>query len=199
MMEILFTCGDFAVCVKPVGMDSEKELPERLREQLGGECWPVHRLDLNVGGVMVLARNSASARELSRLIQEGRMGKEYVALCHGEPPPEGIWEDLLWKDARKNKVYVVDRPRGGVRKAALSYRVVARPAPDQTLVWVRLQTGRSHQIRVQFSHRGFPLWGDHKYGARDTLSAPRLYSCRLSFPWNGEDRAFESLPEWAES
>lgn len=199
MIDILSVTADWAVCLKPVGTDSEKELPARLAEQLEGTLYPVHRLDLNVGGVMVYARHPAAAAALSRLIQEGKLVKEYAAAVHGNPPPSGTLEDLLWKDSRKNKVYVVDRPRGGVRKAVLSYTVTGRPDPDRTLVRIRLQTGRSHQIRVQFSHRGWPLWGDHKYGARDREKAPLLYSCRLSFPWQGKTVSFESLPAWDSS
>ena len=187
---------DWVVCLKPVGVDSEKEMPALLSARLGGTFLPVHRLDRNVGGVMVYARHSAAAAALSRLIREGKLAKEYVAAVHGAPPPSGVLEDLLWKDARKNKVYVVDRLRSGVRKAVLSYTVLSRPEPDRTLVHIRLQTGRSHQIRVQFSHRGCPLWGDHKYGARDREKAPLLFSCRLSFPWQGEERSFEAWPDW---
>ena len=169
-----------------------------LAAQLGGRWFPVHRLDRNVGGLMVYARSSRAAAGFSRLIQAGEMAKEYVLLCHGSPPAqEGDMEDLLWKDPRKNKVYVVDRVRGGVRSAALSYRILAVPSGDRTLVRVRLKTGRSHQIRVQFASRRCPLWGDHKYGARDDGKEPMLFSCALSFPWEGKDYHFELLPEWA--
>ena len=195
-MDMLSATPDWLVCVKPAGTDSEKEMPALLAEQFGGCVFPVHRLDLNVGGVMVFARHAAAAAELSRLVREGLMAKEYVAAVHGSLPPSGILEDLLWKDVRKNKVFVVDRLRNGVRKAVLSYTVLSRPEPDKTLVRIRLQTGRSHQIRVQFSHRQCPLWGDHKYGARDREKAPLLFSCRLAFPWRGQDVAFEAYPDW---
>ena len=139
-----------------------------------------------------------AAAGFSRLIQSGQLVKEYVLLCHGSPPTqEGDMEDLLWKDPRKNKVYVVDRVRGGVRSASLSYRVLAALSGDRTLVRVRLKTGRSHQIRVQFASRRCPLWGDHKYGARDDGKEPMLFSCALSFPWEGKEYHFEYLPEWA--
>lgn len=195
-MDLEFADGDIAVCVKPVGLDSEKEVPALLEEQLGGSFLPVHRLDKNVGGLMVYARNSRSAARLSRAIQEGSFTKEYVAMVHGVPPEKGDWEDLLWKDGKKNKVFVVNRPRAGVKQARLEFtRLTAGPV---SLVGVRLHTGRSHQIRVQFASRGFPLAGDHKYGARDALSAPMLYSCRLSFPYKGKTAVFESLPQWAQ-
>ena len=123
------------------------------------------------------------------------MVKEYVAMVHGTPPEQGDWEDLLFKDSRKNKVFVVKRQRNGVKKARLEF--VRLSAGEQSLVRIRLHTGRSHQIRVQFASRGYPLAGDHKYGAKDALSAPMLYSCSISFPWKGETKTYSSLPDWA--
>lgn len=196
-MELLFHDNDLAVCIKPVGLDSEHQVPAVLRELLGGEIFPVHRLDLNVGGVMVYARNKAAAAALSRAIQDGSMVKEYVAMVHGTPPEAGDWEDLLWKDSSKNKVFVVSRMRGGVKKARLEFR---RLSSGQTsLVRIRLHTGRSHQIRVQFSSRGFPLVGDRKYGSRSEISAPMLYSCCLTFPFRGKTLCFSSFPHWADN
>ena len=195
-MEILYSDKELAVCVKPVGLDSEQEVPAALIQVLGGEIFPIHRLDKNVGGVMVYARTRQAAAALSKAIQEGSMVKEYVALVHGMPPETGDWEDLLFKDSAKNKVFVVKKERKGVKKARLGYRVLTS-GPD-SLVRIRLHTGRSHQIRVQFASRGYPLAGDHKYGARDDLSAPMLFSCRVSFPWQGSLRSYEALPDWAE-
>lgn len=194
-MELLFHDNDLAVCIKPVGLDSETQVPQMLKDTLGGEIFTVHRLDLNVGGVMVYARTKQTAAALSRSIQEGTMVKEYVAMVHGTPPEEGDWEDLLWKDASKNKVFVVKRMRGGVKKARLEFKRLS--AGETSLVRIRLHTGRSHQIRVQFSSRGFPLVGDHKYGSRSEETAPRLYSCRITFPFKRKTLSFESLPDWA--
>ncbi|MBQ7767372.1 MAG: RNA pseudouridine synthase [Oscillospiraceae bacterium] len=194
-MEILFENRDFVACVKPVGLDSESQVPGALREQLGGEIFPLHRLDKNVGGVMVYARNKNAAAELSAAIAKGEMVKEYVALVHGTPPAEGDWEDLLFKDSRKNKVFVVKRQRAGVKAARLTYQLIK--AGEQSLVHIRLYTGRSHQIRVQFSSRGFPLVGDHKYGSRDERKEPMLFSRRISFPYKGQAYVFEKEPEWS--
>ena len=194
-MEILFSDRDIVLCVKPVGLDSEIQMPAALKETLGGEIYPVHRLDKNVGGVMIFARTQAAAASLSKAIQEGKLIKEYVALVHGDPPESGDWEDLLWKDSRKNKVFVVKRMRGGVKKARLEFTRLT--SGEESLVRIRLHTGRSHQIRVQFASRGYPLVGDHKYGARDNVPAPMLFSCKLTFPHKGKRLEFEKLPDWA--
>ena len=194
-MEILYSDRDIAVCIKPVGLDSEAEVPAELKAQLGGEIFPLHRLDKNVGGVMVYARTKAAAARLSKVIQDGQMVKEYVAMVHGCPPEAGDWQDLLFKDSRKNKVFVVKKQRAGVKAARLEFKRLT--SGERSLVAVRLHTGRSHQIRVQFSSRGFPLVGDHKYGSRAEETAPMLFSCRLTFPHGGKTATFEALPDWA--
>lgn len=193
-MEILYSDANIAVCIKPVGLDSEQEVPDALIQQLGGQIFSIHRLDKNVGGVMVYARTKPAAASLSKAVQDGTMVKEYVAMVHGIPPEQGDWEDLLWKDPRKNKVFVVKRVRGGVKKARLEFTRLSQG--ETSLVRIRLHTGRSHQIRVQFASRGYPLVGDHKYGARDSSPAPMLFSCCVSFPYQGKLRRFEQLPSW---
>ena len=194
-MDILFSDRNIAVIVKPVGLDSEHALPDALKAELGGEIFPIHRLDRNVGGVMIFARTRQAAAALSKAVQEGTLVKEYVALVHGTPPESGDWTDLLFKDSSKNKVFVVKKERRGVKKARLEF---TRLTQGQTsLVRIRLHTGRSHQIRVQFSSRGFPLVGDRKYGGRDDAAAPMLFSCKLTFPYGKTLMEFEKLPEWA--
>ena len=194
-MEILYSDKELVVCVKPVGLDSESEVPTELMKTLGGDIFTLHRLDKNVDGVMVYARTKAAAAALSKAIQEGRLVKEYVAMVHGTPPERGDWEDLLWKDSKKNKVFVVKRMRGGVKKARLEF--IRLTAGEESLVRIRLHTGRSHQIRVQFASRGYPLVGDHKYGAKDSSPAPMLFSCQLTFPFQEETLQFEAKPDWA--
>ena len=195
-MDILYFDRDIVVCIKPVGLDSEHQVPEALIEILGGQIFPIHRLDMNVGGVMVYARTKQAAAQLSKAVQEGTMVKEYVAQVHGTPPENGDWQDLLFKDSRRNKVFVVDRQRSGVKKARLEF--TRHTAGETSLVHIRLHTGRSHQIRVQFASRGFPLVGDRKYGGRDDSPAPMLYSCRITFPYKGTEKVYHSLPTWAE-
>lgn len=194
-MTILYADRGIVACIKPVGLDSEAEVPAALKEALGGDIFPIHRLDKNVGGVMVYARTKSVAAALCKAVQEGTVVKEYVALVHGTPPERGDWEDFLFKDSHKNKVFTVKKERKGVKFARLEFERLK--AGEQSLVHIRLHTGRSHQIRVQFSSRGFPLVGDHKYGSRDAATAPMLFSCRITLPWNGEMKIFETLPDWA--
>lgn len=196
-MTVLYVDERIVVCVKPIGLDAEHQVPSALKEQLGGEIYTVHRLDRGVGGVMVYARTKEAAAALSRAVQDGTLIKEYVALVHGQPPETGDWEDLLWKDARKNKVYPVKRMRGGVKHARLTFERRA-VREDRSLVHVRLYTGRTHQIRVQFASRGFPLVGDRKYGAKDGEKDIRLFSCRLTVPMGDQTQRFEAMPSWAE-
>ena len=193
-MQLIYHDDQIIACVKPVGIDSEHELPQALQQALGGDIFTLHRLDKNVGGIMLYARTKAAAAALSRIIQEGQMIKEYVAMVHGTPPENGDWQDLLFKDSRKNKVFVVKKQRAGVKPARLEFNRIT--AGDNSLVHIRLHTGRSHQIRVQFSSRGFPLVGDHKYGSRAEKKEPMLYSCRITVPYKGELKVFENYPDW---
>lgn len=193
-MEIVYSDKNIVVCVKPVGIDSEKDVPQELSKAFDGEFYPLHRLDLNVGGIMVYAKNKKTAAGLSKVIAEGKMKKEYLAMLHGCPPQRGVLCDLLWKDSKKNKVYVVKRERKGVKKAELEYTLLKQG--DISLAHIILHTGRSHQIRVQFASRGYPLIGDHKYGSRDDAKAPMLFSHKLTFEYNGKEFSFTAYPDW---
>jgi 23S rRNA pseudouridine1911/1915/1917 synthase len=144
---------------------------------------------------MVYARTKDAAAALSQNIQAGTVKKEYLAVVQGKPEQEtGILEDLLLHDARKNKSYVVKRLRNGVRKAKLSYQVLVTQA-GRSLIQVRLFTGRTHQIRVQFASRQMPLQGDGRYGGGSGKIA--LWSVRLTFPHpkTGKLCVFQLLPE----
>ena len=201
-IEIQYQDGALLVCVKPAGVPSEGTeegaLPVLLSRQTGGPAFPVHRLDQAASGLMVLARSREAAAALSAAVAEGRMEKEYFALLSGAPePPEGRLEDLLFKDSRRGKVFPVKSLRRGVRPAALTYRVLQRQG-ETALVQVALETGRTHQIRVQFASRGMPLLGDGKYGSR-IKGGLMLWSCRLVFPHpaGGRRMAFYRAPDWA--
>lgn len=184
MIEILENGLDTVLCVKPVGVSAQGDgadcLPKLLASQLGCEIFPVHRLDQAVGGVMVFAKTPSAAARLSKAVQEGTMQKEYLAVLEKRPEADsGTLEDLLYHDRFKNKTYVVNRERKGVKRAKLSYRVLAE-IDGRCLVHVRLYTGRTHQIRVQFASRGCPLVGDGKYGGRVKANAPALWSYALT-------------------
>ena len=199
MIEILYQDNDIIVCIKPAGLLSEGEgedsLLTALAAQCGGQVFPVHRLDRGAAGLMVFARNSKAAAGLSRAVQEKQLKKEYFARVSGVPAEkEGEMTDFLFKDSRKGKVFAVKRPRKGVREARLTYRVLWQDG-DSSLVRVALDTGRTHQIRVQFSSRGMPLWGDGKYGSRDKGELA-LFSCGLGFPHpkTGKPMEFDAKP-----
>ncbi len=202
-MEILFEDKSIIVCVKPVGVMSQndnatsKNMVSILSEHCGCEVYPLHRLDRDVGGVMVYAKTKSAASILSRDIAERRLKKEYIALVHGIPiPKKGEMRDLLFKDSKRNKSFVVDRVRRGVKEALLEYDTLGSK-DGMTAVQVLLQTGRTHQIRVQFASRKMPLAGDRKYGGRDDFKEIGLFSFRLTFthPETRERLIFERQPD----
>ncbi|MBQ5841103.1 MAG: RluA family pseudouridine synthase [Clostridia bacterium] len=204
MIDIVFEDKHLILAVKPVGLSSQDgadSLPAQLAEQ-GLPVKTVHRLDKQTGGVMVYARTGQAAAALCALVgQHEVFVKDYLAVVQGTPTPaEGTLEDLLYHDVRKNKSYIVTRSRKGVREASLSYRVLSTkdtPEGVYSLVRVRLHTGRTHQIRVQFAGRKMPLWGDSRYGG-NRQAGPALWSVRLTFPHpiTGETVCGESTPDW---
>ncbi len=204
-VEILYSDKNIVSCIKPVGYSSEdtNDIPsivQALREKLCvKEVFTLHRLDVGVGGVMVYALNKTAAAKMSALIANGKMKKEYQALVYGTPSPErGSMEDFLFKDSRKNKTFVVDKERKGVKRAKLYYNTLETTEKDGktvSYVHITLETGRSHQIRAQFSSRKMPLVGDGKYGAKDNVKNIALCSVRISFtsPFDGKECVFETF------
>ncbi len=197
-MKILFEDKSIIVCIKDRGLLSQaddrgaKNMITELSLVTGGEIYPLHRLDREVGGVMVYAKTKQAAAKLSRDITEHRFIKEYVALIHGKPETEsGEMSDLLFKDSKKNKSFVVKRERKGVKRALLEYTLLETKG-DYSTVLVRLHTGRTHQIRVQFASRKMPLVGDKKYGAKDSAENIGLWSYGITFnhPLTGESLCF---------
>ena len=200
-MKILFEDKHLLVVEKSAGILSEpdgsgNDIVTLCSAHTGVECFLVHRLDRGTGGVMVLAKTKLAAGKLSALVSERAFSKEYLAVIKGKPEDtEGIYKDLLFKDSRKNKSFVVSRERKGVKEASLEYRVL-ESCDDTSLVLIKLHTGRTHQIRVQFASRKMPILGDGKYGSRDNRCETALWSCRLSFkhPITGEEVCCTALP-----
>lgn len=191
------------VCEKPVGVLSQadashaKNLPDILKSETGSYyVEAVHRLDRPVGGVMVYARNKKAAAALSGDVKKRNFFKEYYAVVHGSPKEEsGQWRDFLYKDRKLCKSFAVKTERKGAKEAVLEYEVIEK-AEDLALVRVRLLTGRTHQIRVQFSSRGMPLVGDGKYGGAKDRCNIALFCRKIGFrhPQSGRYMEFESEP-----
>lgn len=203
MPKILYEDKNIVFCIKEPGMLSEAgdgSVVELLEAHTGATVYPVHRLDRGVGGVMVYAKNQKAAAFLSQQIQNGGFVKEYMAIIRGKPDErEGTFTDLLYHDRRANKSYVVTKPRQGVKKAVLDYRVLEVKQEEKdtlSLVQIRLHTGRTHQIRVQFSSRKLPLYGDGKYGGRTEKEGIALWSYRISLalPFSDERITIEEKP-----
>ena len=197
-MEILYRDADIVVCVKPARVLSTDEpggVPELVRKALGdplADVRTVHRLDRVVSGLMVLARSAGAASELSRQIREDMFQKEYLAVVHGHPDGlEGTYTDLLQRNKAERKTYVVTQMAKGVQEAILDYRVLAQ-TEDLSRIRIWLRTGRTHQIRAQFSSRALPLVGDRKYSLNQDDCEIALWSYRLSFshPSTGETMEF---------
>ena len=201
-MDILYQDRDVLVCIKPARVLSTDEpggLPELLREALGdpkADIRTVHRLDRVVSGVMVLARNAKAASELSRQVREDAFHKEYLAVVHGSPDQDsGTLTDLLYRDKARRMTMVAETKAKGVQEAILDYQVVNR-SQNMARVRVLLRTGRTHQIRVQFSSRGMPLVGERKYAERNDPCEIALWSHKIGFthPTTGEYMEFSKEP-----
>jgi 23S rRNA pseudouridine1911/1915/1917 synthase len=201
-LELVYQDESIVVCIKPAGVRSTDEpggVPELVRNALGdpkADVRTVHRLDQVVSGLMVLARTEQAASELSRQIRDDEFGKEYLAVLHGCPEKDAdTLRDLLYRDKARRMTLVADQPAKGVQEAVLDYRILARNH-DMSKVQIWLHTGRTHQIRVQFSSRGFPLVGERKYCTLEDGCPIALWSYRLQFrhPATGEAMDFIRQP-----
>lgn len=200
MVDILYADAHLVVCIKPARVLSTDEpggLPELLRQQFGTQDFrTVHRLDRVVSGLMVVARTAAAASDISRQIREDSFEKEYMAVVHGVPEQShGRLTDLLLRDKARKMTMVVNEPGKDVLPAALQYRVVSGNR-ELTQVQIRLETGRTHQIRVQFASRGLPLVGERKYSELNDPCEIALWSYRLAFahPSTGQYMEFTKQP-----
>lgn len=201
-MELLYLDRDIIVCTKPprvLSTDEPGGLPDLVREALGdpnANIRTVHRLDRVVSGLMVLARTRNSASELSRQIREGIFEKEYLAVLHGIPQQqEALLQDLLQRNKAERKTYVVTERSQDAQEASLRYWLLAN---TDTLSKVRIEliTGRTHQIRAQFSSRNLPLVGDRKYSLLEDDCEIALWSHKLRFlhPYTGQVMVFQKDP-----
>ena len=200
---------NLVVINKPAGMSSQSDpsgdkdamtLTSELLREMGesGDLFLIHRLDRVVGGLMVFARNKSCAAVLSSTVADRAMTKEYFAVVPGHPE-DGVMENYLYKDATLGKAFVTDRKRNGVKLARLEYRLCHTVETDRgelSLVRVKLDTGRFHQIRCQFASRMMPLVGDKKYGSRDFFAkTPALFASHLSFEYKGRVFQAFALPD----
>lgn len=201
-LDILYADRDILVCIKPARVLSTDEpggLPSLVRTALGDEkadVRTVHRLDRVVSGVMVLARNAKAASELSRQIREDVFEKEYLAVVHGKPVADsGTLTDLLYRDKARKMTMVASEPAKGVQEAILDYEIV-NDSQNMSRVKILLRTGRTHQIRVQFSSRNMPLVGERKYCTLEDPCEIALWSHRIAFthPCTGEKVTFTKEP-----
>lgn len=201
-MELVYVDDDILVCLKPARVLSTDEpggVPDLAREALGNpkaDVRTVHRLDRVVSGLMVLARNAKAASELSRQIREDEFEKEYLAVIHGRPEEQsGTLRDLLGRDKARKMTFVATESAKGVQEAVLDYTVLSHK-DDMSRVQIRLHTGRTHQIRVQFASRSMPLVGERKYSELNDPCEIALWSYRIAFahPRTGEKMEFTHNP-----
>ena len=201
-MELIHVDRDIVVCIKPprvLSTDEPGGLPDLVRQALGdpnANIRTVHRLDSVVSGLMVLARTKKSASELSRQIRDGEFDKEYLAMLHGVPEEEqATLRDLLLRNKQEKKTYVVTEPGKDVQEAILNYRLLSK-TEELSKVRIELVTGRTHQIRAQFSGRNLPLVGDRKYSLFEDACEIALWSHKIAFnhPYTGKRMEFIQEP-----
>ena len=199
----VFENNAWAVIVKPVGMPAQPDpgrafsLLDWARQQWG-QAYVVNRLDRPAGGLVLMAKTSAGAAALNKLLQTNKVSKSYLVLVENGsrlPSSEASLEDYLLKDGRANISRVVASTEPGAKLARLNYRVWAT-GRTRTLLEVKLETGRHHQIRAQFANLGCPVAGDLKYQASSALRSRgnALWSYKLSFPWQKAEQSFVYWP-----
>lgn len=210
MPKIIYEDNHVLVAVKPPNMLSQADatgdtdiltwLKEdiKVRYNKPGRVYLglVHRLDRPVGGLMVFARTSKAAARLSQQMQQHLMGREYLCIVTGEVKDSFTLTDYLVKDEKVNKVTVCDSDRKGAQCAILHGECIAR-RNGTALCAIRLETGRNHQIRVQMSHAGAPLWGDNRYGNGIPGQQIALWGYKLTFehPTTHEIMTFYDVPK----
>ena len=211
--EILYENRELIVCIKPPLTPSQPDTTKDvdmtvlIRSHLEAkgdksDVFVVHRLDRAVGGVMVYAKNKSACAYLSQAVSDkDRFTKEYLAIVSGTPEKEsGTYEDYIYKDSKIHKAFIAEKERKGVKFASLDYSVLQTVTVDEksfSLVKIKLNTGRYHQIRVQFASRKMPICGDGKYGSREKCDSLALWSHSLSFDYKGKQLSFSKEPDTA--
>ena len=208
-LKILYEDNHIIVVVKPFNVLSQSDdtkdidmltmIKEYLKEKYNkpGNVYLglVHRLDRPVGGVMVFAKTSKAASRLSEAVRENRIHKNYLAIVHGKPLDKELLIDKISKDEKTNNSYI-DLENG--KESKLIYRTLYYDKDkDLSLIDVDLMTGRHHQIRLQMANRGFPLYGDQRYGLGEKAQIA-LFAYKLNFihPVTKEEMEFKYLPDW---
>lgn len=186
-LRILYNCKDYVICEKPIGISCESPgLPDLYKDIYKINCYPVHRLDVGTGGACVLALSKEACHTLQSLWNNNQCHKEYLAVVSGKPSSaSGTYRDFLYHDSRQNKTFIVKKQRKGIKEAVCSWECLESVQINEqvlSLVRIRLETGRTHQIRVQFASRRLPLVGDRKYGSRIKADTISLWSSKICFP-----------------
>ena len=217
-MQILFEDQEVIVCYKPSGVPTQTAsgstpdmvslLKNYLYKKQANKKEPyvavIHRLDQPVEGILVFAKTPEAAKKLNQSLQKKDFSKQYQAVVYGRPQEEkGNLVDFLVKDGRTNLSKVVSATDAEAKEARLFYEVltVGRDGEKEiTLVRVVLDTGRHHQIRVQMSHMGCPIWGDCKYCSEEVKDrryrpiALCAYHLEFPHPKTGKQMIFEIEP-----
>ena len=212
-LDILYEDRDIIVCVKPPLTPSQPDttgdvdMTALLRSYLDekgerSDIFVIHRLDRAVGGVMVYAKTKGACAYLSQAVSDkDRFKKEYLAVVCGTPEKErGTYEDYIYKDSKIHKSFIAEKERKGVKSASLDYLVLQTADVDKkifSLLKIRLNTGRYHQIRIQLASRKIPICGDGKYGSREKCTPLSLWSYSLSFDYKGKHFCFSKVPDTA--
>ena len=210
-LDVLFENQDLIICIKPPTVPSQpdpsgdEDMTALIRSHLSskgeaGEVFVVHRLDRGVGGVMVYAKTKRACAYLSERISDKELfKKEYLAVVSGAPAEEqGTLEDYIYKDSKSAKAFIVKGARAGAKRASLDYSILQSVKSEDksySLLKIKLNTGRYHQIRVQLASRGLPICGDGKYGSREKTETLCLWSYSLSFDYNGKRLSFCKTPD----
>ena len=208
-MEILYLDSDIVVVKKPPFVPSQPDPsgdPDAMSETAKllkadgerSELYLIHRLDRVVGGLLVFARNKKACATLNAALAEGKIMKEYLAVTDGATDESGTLEDYLIKDAKTSRAHSVPKERKGSKYARLSYKTLAHINDGErplSLVRVKLDTGRFHQIRIQFSTRHLPLLGDGKYGSKTNKCKVSLFAYRLTVPTVKGEKTICAYPD----